>query len=184
MFDAGGTRVSGLLVMAYVTPPIVIAVVVKFTIPLPALLALKVPLKVAEKLSLPAIGTVCVTVSVKVPEALMTPLPLTKVWKLPRLEAVGVFNEVDPKPVKVIMSALPMPPRKVTELVPLPVQPAHEKVPDVEKVTGSAFASDVPSANIARSNAPMRLVLSILAMFAPLFLPRLHVRTALKGGTA
>jgi hypothetical protein len=58
LFDAGGTRFSGLLVMAYVMPPMVTEVVVKFTTPVPELLALNVPLKVAEKLSLPAIGTV------------------------------------------------------------------------------------------------------------------------------
>ena len=79
LFDAGGTRFSGLLVMEYVTPPIVTAVVVKVTKPLPELLALKLPLKVAAKLSLPAMGTVCVIVSVKVPVPLMTPVPLTKV---------------------------------------------------------------------------------------------------------
>ena len=65
--------------MAYVTPPMVTEVTVKLTTPEPELLALKVPLKVAEKLSLPAVGTVCVIVRVKVPEALMTPVPLTKV---------------------------------------------------------------------------------------------------------
>lgn len=54
-------------------------VTVKLTTPLPELLALKLPLKVAEKLSLPAVGIVCVMVSVKVPEALIAPLPLTKV---------------------------------------------------------------------------------------------------------
>ena len=65
--------------MAYVIPPIVTEVTVKLTTPLPELLALNVPLKVAEKLSLPAVGTVCVTVRVKVPEALITPVPLTNV---------------------------------------------------------------------------------------------------------
>lgn len=54
-------------------------VTVKLTTPLPELLALKLPLKVAEKLSLPAVGAVCVIVRVKVPEALMAPVPLTKV---------------------------------------------------------------------------------------------------------
>ena len=92
---------------------------------------------------------------------------------------MGVFNAVEPKPLNVIMSALPMPPRKVTELVPLPAHPAHVNVPDVEKVTGSALASDVPSATIARSNALIRVALKMLAMFAPFELPRLHVRTAL-----
>ena len=58
MFDAGGTRFSGLLVMEYVIPPIVTEVTVKLTMPLPELLALKVPLKVAAKLSLPPTGTV------------------------------------------------------------------------------------------------------------------------------
>jgi hypothetical protein len=53
-------------------------VTVKLTTPLPELLALKLPLKVAEKLSLPAIGTVCVIVRVKVPDA-TAPVPLTKV---------------------------------------------------------------------------------------------------------
>ena len=75
LFDAGGTRFSGLLVMEYVMPPIVIEVTVKLTEPLPELLALKVPLKVAAKLSLPAVGTVWVMVSVKVPEAFIAPLP-------------------------------------------------------------------------------------------------------------
>ena len=54
-------------------------VTVKLTTPLPELLALKVPLNVAEKLLLPAVGTVCVIVSVKVPVAFMTPVPLTNV---------------------------------------------------------------------------------------------------------
>ena len=75
LFDAGGTRFSGLFVIAYVIPPIVTEVVVKLTMPLPELLALNVPLKVAEKLLLPAIGTVWVMVNVKVPEAAITPLP-------------------------------------------------------------------------------------------------------------
>ena len=79
MFDAGGTRFSGLLVMAYVMPPMVTEVAVKFTTPEPELLALNDPLKVAEKLSLPAIGIVWVIVSVKVPEAAITPVPETKV---------------------------------------------------------------------------------------------------------
>jgi hypothetical protein len=65
LFDAGGTRFSGLLVMEYVMPPIVTDVTVKLTTPLPELLALNVPEKVAEKLSLPAVGTVWVMVSVK-----------------------------------------------------------------------------------------------------------------------
>ena len=59
---------------------------------------------------------------------------------MPKLEPVGVFKDVDPKPVNVIIRALPIPPRKVTEFEPLPAQPAHVKMPDVEKVTGSAFA--------------------------------------------
>jgi hypothetical protein len=168
LFDAGGTRFSGLLVMAYVMPPMVTEVVVKLTTPVPELLALNVPLKVAEKLSLPAIGTVCVMVSVKVPEAFITPLPETKVWKLPKLEPVGVFRLVDPRPVNVIMRALPMPPKKVTELVPLPEQPTHVKVPEVEKVTGSALASDVASVIIARSNALISVALKRPAMFTPL----------------
>ena len=58
LFEAGGTRFKGLLVMAYVIPPILTEVVVKLTMPLPELLALKVPLNVAEKLLLPATGTV------------------------------------------------------------------------------------------------------------------------------
>ena len=79
LFDAGGTRFSGLLVMAYVTPPMVMAVVVKLTTPVPELLAVNDPLKVAEKLSLPAVGIVWVIVRVKVPEMLLAPLPLTNV---------------------------------------------------------------------------------------------------------
>lgn len=78
LFEAGGTRFNGLLVMEYVTPPMVIAVVVKVTAPVPELLALNVPLNVAEKLSLPGIGIVCVIVRVNVPDAL-APLPVTNV---------------------------------------------------------------------------------------------------------
>ena len=79
LFDAGGTRFSGLLVMEYVIPPIVTDVTVKLTTPLPELLALNNPVNVAEKLSLPAIGTVWVMVSVKVPEAAIAPVPETNV---------------------------------------------------------------------------------------------------------
>src|ERR1043165_1733063 len=146
-------------------------VAVKLTTPVPELLALNVPLKVAEKLLLPATGMVCVMVSVKVPEAAITPVPETKVWKLPKLEPVGVFRLVDPRPVNVIMRALPMPPKKVTELVPLPEQPPHVKVPEVEKVTGSALASDWALVTIARSNALIRVALNKPAMFAPLMPP-------------
>ena len=79
LLEAGGTRFSGLFVIAYVIPPIVTDVTVKFTTPEPELLALKVPLNVAEKLSLPATGTVCVIVSVKVPDAATAPFPLKNV---------------------------------------------------------------------------------------------------------
>ena len=79
LFDAGGTRFSGLLVMEYVIPPIVTDVTVKLTTPVPELLALNVPENVAAKLSLPATGTVWVMVSVKVPEAPIAPLPEKKV---------------------------------------------------------------------------------------------------------
>jgi hypothetical protein len=167
LFDAGGTRFSGLLVMEYVTPPMVIAVVEKVTTPVPELLAVNVPLKVAEKLSLPTVGTVWLIVRVKVPEMLIAPFPLTNVWKFPKLEPVGVFKEVDPRPVNVIMTALPIPPKKVTELLPVPAQPTHVNVPDVEKVTGSAFASEAASASIATSKELIRAALKIVAMCAP-----------------
>ena len=114
----------------------------KLTTPVPELEAENVPLKVAEKLLDPATGTVCVIVRVKVPDAAITPFPEKKVWKLPKLEPVGVFKLVLPSPVNVIISALPMPPRNVTELVPLPVQPPQVNTPEVENVTGSAFATD------------------------------------------
>src|ERR1044071_6693789 len=82
------------------------------------------------------------------------------------------------------MRALPMPPKKVTELVPLPEQPAHVKTPEVEKVTGSALASDCASVTIARSNALIRVALNKPAMFTPLCLcPRLCVRTCPPRGT-
>lgn len=171
LFDAGGTRFSGLLVIEYVIPPIVTDVTVKLTTPVPELLALNDPEKVAPKLLLPAIGTVWVMVSVKVPEAFITPFPETKVWKLPKLEPVGVFRLVDPRPVNVIMRALPMPPKKVTELVPLPAQPPHVKVPDVEKVTGSALASAVAKVSIASSNAPISVPLKTPAMLFPFVSP-------------
>src|SRR5678816_1892130 len=149
---------------------------VKFTTPVPELLAVKVPLKVAEKLSLPATGTVCVIVSVNVPDTLMAPLPLTNVWKLPKLEPVGVFKLVDPSPVKVIMTALPMPPRNVTELVPLPLHPPQVKVPEVENVTGSALASVIPRDTIPRSNALMMVALKTPVMVCAPLLFRLDVR--------
>jgi hypothetical protein len=128
---------------------------VKLTTPEPELDAENNPVNVAEKESLPATGMVCVIVNVNVPEALMGPLPEKKVWKLPKLLPVGVFNEVEPRPVNVIISALPPPPRNVTELVPLPAQPPQVKTPDVEKVTGSAFALDVARETTARSSAPI-----------------------------
>lgn len=76
---------------------------------------------------------------------------------------------VEPRPVKVNINALPMPPRKVTELVPLPEQPPQVKTPDVVKVTGSACACDVPNATTARSRAPIMVVFKILAISGPLF---------------
>ena len=79
LFDAGGTRFNGLLVMAYVIPPMFTEVVVKLTTPEPELDALKLPLKVAEKESLPADGMVWVIVSVKVPLRAIIPLPEKKV---------------------------------------------------------------------------------------------------------
>ena len=60
-------------------PPMLTEVTVKLTTPDPELLAVKLPLNVAEKLSLPATGMVCVIVRVNVPDALMAPLPLTNV---------------------------------------------------------------------------------------------------------
>jgi hypothetical protein len=94
----------------------------------------------------------------------MLPVPLTKTWKLPKLEPVGVFKLVDPRPVKVINKALPMPPRKVTELLPLPEQPPQVKVPDVEKVTGSAFAVEAPIAMKPASTAVITIVFINRAM--------------------
>jgi hypothetical protein len=129
-------------------------VTLKLTTPLPELLALKLPLNVAENESLPAVGTVWVIVSAKVPEALMTlPLPDTNVWKLPKLEPVGVFSEVDPRPVKVSINALSVSPKKVTEFDPLPAQPTHVNMPDVLKVIGSAFAGEGLNPATITSNA-------------------------------
>lgn len=67
--------------------------------------------------------------------------------------------------MNVIIRALPIPPRKVTEFVPLPAQPAHVKVPDVEKVVGSAFASDVASVVIATRKAVIKVALKRCAMY-------------------
>ena len=72
--------------------------------------------------------------------------------------------------MKVIISALPMPPRKVTEFEPLPLQPPQVKVPEVENVTGSAFASAIPSDTTTRSNALMMVTLKTPVMVAPLLL--------------
>ena len=79
-----------------------------------------------------------------------------------------MFKDVEPRPVNVIMTALPIPPKKVTEFVPLPLQPAHVKVPDVVKVTGSAFASEAPNASIATSRELIKVALKIVAMLLPL----------------
>ena len=103
-------------------------------------------------------------VRVKVPEAAMVLLPEKKVWKLPKLEPVGVFKLVDPRPVNVIINALPKL-VKVTELVPLPAQPAQVKVPDVEKVTGSAFAVDAPIAMRPASSTVIIVVFINRAIF-------------------
>lgn len=75
-----------------------------------------------------------------------------------------MFKDVEPRPLNVIMTALPIPPRKVTEFVPLPAQPPHVKVPEVEKVTGSAFASEAPNASIATSKELIKVALKIVAM--------------------
>jgi hypothetical protein len=99
-----------------------------------------------------------------VPEAAMAPVPLTKVWKLPKLEPVGVFKLVDPRPVNVIIKALLLPPRNVTELVPLPEQPAQVKVPEVENVIGSAFAVAAPIAMKPATIAVITIVLINRAM--------------------
>ena len=76
-----------------------------------------------------------------------------------------------------------MPPRKVTELLPLPAHPAQVKIPDVENVTGSALASEVLSVSIARSNAPIRVALKTPAMSAPLFRVDCASAPALNEGT-
>ena len=91
---------------------------------------------------------------------------------------MGVFKLVDPSPVNVIMTALPIPPRKVTELVPLPEHPAQVKVPEVENVTGSALASAIPSDTTTRSNALMMVALKTPVMFVPPYcFASMHART-------
>src|SRR5437762_8954990 len=75
------------------------------------------------------------------------------------------------------MSALPTPPRKVTELLPLPAQPPQVKTPEVVNVTGSAFACDVPKATTARSRAPMIDALKMCAIFRSPSFPNLAIRT-------
>lgn len=71
---------------------------------------------------------------------------------------------VEPRPVKVIMRAFPIPPKNVTELVPLPAQPAQVKVPDVEKVTGSALASDIAIESVVKNNKLIRVALTNFAI--------------------
>ena len=83
---------------------------------------------------------------------------------------MGVLRLVDPRPVKVIMSALPAPPKKVTEFVPLPEHPTHVKVPEVEKVTGSALATDVVSVNVKSKNPLIRVALKKCVMLVSLFI--------------
>jgi hypothetical protein len=79
-------------------------------------------------------------------------VPETNVWKFPKLDPVGVLKLVDPRPVKVIISALPMPPKNVTEFVPLPAQPPQVNTPEVENVTGSAFAATAVNARKQTQN--------------------------------
>jgi hypothetical protein len=51
------------------------------------------------------------------------------------------------------MNAFPIPPKKVTEFVPLPAQPTHVKIPDVLKVIGSALAGEGLNPATTTSNA-------------------------------
>src|SRR5262245_27411871 len=51
-----------------------------------------------------------------------------------------------------------MPPRNVTELVPLPEHPPQVKTPEVEKVTGSALARDTPRNATTTSRAHRRAI--------------------------
>ena len=71
---------------------------------------------------------------------------------------------VEPRPVNVIIKALLLPPRNVTELVPLPEQPAQVKVPEVENVIGSAFAVAAPIAMKPATIAVITIVLINRAM--------------------
>jgi hypothetical protein len=113
-----------------------------------------------------------VTVSVNVPDAL-APEPETNVWKFPKLDPVGVFSDVDPSPVKLIINALPAPPENVTEFDPLPVQPTHVNVPEVVKVTGSALATVAATVITPRIRSGMKMlliaifILSILVILGP-----------------
>jgi len=72
-----------------------------------------------------------------------------------------------------------MPPANVTELEPLPAQPTQVKVPEVVKVTGSAFASDLPKAAMTTtSRALIKVAFMILAIFRSPILPNIAaVRT-------
>jgi hypothetical protein len=63
--------------------------------------------------------------------------------------------------VKVIIKAFAEPPKKVTEFVPLPAQPAHVKVPEVLNVTGSALATALPSVTTANAVTLKAIGLSI-----------------------
>ena len=86
---------------------------------------------------------------------------------------MGVFKEVEPNPVNVSMNAFPCPPRNVTEFVPLPLQPAHVNVPEVENVTGSAFAIDVANVTITITTKLIRVAFNIPAIILLLFLRKI-----------
>ena len=132
----------------------------KVTSPMPEFCAENPPENIAGTVPLPAVGLVCVMVSAKGMLEAPMPVPVTDTWKLPKLAKVGVFTVVDGVPRKVIVSE-PVGLAKVIALVPPPEQVwftpriVQAKVPEVEKVTGSAFASEAPRATIARSTAPM-----------------------------
>lgn len=131
----------------------------KMTCPIPEF-GVKKPLKSAGRVALPAVGPVWINVNAKGMLETAIPVPVADTWKVPKLAEVGVFTVADGVPRKVIVID-PVGLEKVIALVPPPEHVwfapriVQAKVPEVEKVTGSAFASEAPRATMAKSTAPI-----------------------------
>ena len=140
----------------------------KFTTP-DQLLAENNPVKVAANESLPAIGTVCVMVRVNIPDAGIETrarnerLEVTKAGTGRRVQA-GRSQTGKSDHERVAHTA-----EKSDGVGAASAATCARESTGRRKVTGSAFALDVPSAITARSSAPIAVALKISSMFVSSF---------------